>query len=378
MKANTIKIKKLFFNYLKEQAWLEQKALEGYKLCNITFGYIFEFEKIEPTRLVYEVERFNLSSHPTLREINERRQFLEMAEESGWELVTCDESLTYYLCKPYNEQDVNELYNDIESRKVRAGKFRNIYLEMSQTIMRFALAINLITILLFAMEGFQIQETFTRIYLAVALIYSSTSYIIYFIYKRLADNIYSELCMSKEDWQKKFDDTTKNVMKCTKLIVRSKSLVKYLNKQAMEGWYLSKANMFSYTFTREGNLIQSKVTAPSFGSQQTVYYVIENKSTLGRRLKNTGLSLEKNKKDIAGLGFEWLEQSVTIAKKEQLHYVCAYQKQYVVYAATDAAVAEHYQKKGVFVSWLSYGYAWFVLACMLLGGIGGFLAGMLA
>lgn len=366
MKTDTIKITKFFMSYLKEQAWLEQKALEGYKLRNITMGLTFEFEKIEPTRLVYEIERFNLSSHPTLREIQERKQFLEMAAESGWEVITCDESLTYYLCKPYDENDVNELYNDLESRKVRAAKFRNVFHEGSQTIMKFALAINFITIFLLALEGFRAEELFTRVYVVFALVYSSFSFILHLVYKKLADDMYTELCMSKEEWQKKFNYSTKNVKKCRKFIVRSKALVKYLNKQAADGWYLSGINMFSYTFTRENDL------------PQPVYYVTENKYTLGKRLKKVGLSVEKNKKDIAGMGFEWLDQSVTAAEESNLNYVCAYQKQYVVYAANDMETVEKFQKKGVFVSWLSYGYAWFLLACCLIGGIGGFLAAFLS
>lgn len=367
MEANTIKIKKMFASYMKEKIWLEEQALKGYKLCNITMGYIYEFEKIEPTRLVYEVERFDVPAQPTPGDIRRKERFMEMAEETGWEIVTWDESLTYYLCKAYDEHDVNELYNDEESRLARAARFRSSVVDLGRSIMGFALAINIIMFILFAIDGFKIDHLFTKVYLVITLVYSILTLIVQYVYKKLGDMIYTDLSMSAEEWKKKFDYSKENVKKCTKMIVRSKALVKYLNKQAADGWYLSSASMFSYTFTKEKPV-----------SEAQVYYVIDNKSAVRRRLKAAGSSLERNKKDINNLSGEWMEQSIKTALKENLQYVCAFQRQYTVYLTTDAATAESFQKKSVPVGWMAFTTVWFVIICGLIGGIVGFIAGIMS
>lgn len=367
MEANTIKIRKMFYSCMKEKVWLEEKALEGWKLHNVKLGYIYEFEPIEPTRLVYEFERFDLSSHPSPGEIRQKEQFMDMAAETGWEILTCDEALTYYLCKPYNEHDTNELYNDIESRQLRAARFRTAFDDMGRSLLGYPLAINVIMFLLLAMEGFRVTETFTRVYLVFTLVYSTICFITQFLYKKLSDDMYAELCLSAEEWKKKFDYSRENVMKCRKVIVSSKALVRFLNKQAARGWYLSGVSMFSYTFTRE---------APE--GQTTVYYAVDNSSSVRRRLKQSGLILERNPKDITNIGFEWLEQSIKTAQQEGMQYVCAFHKQFAIYSSPNPAAASAFQKKRIAVGWMSYSFVQFVLVCALLGGVVGFLAGMLS
>lgn len=367
MKNDTIKMTKFFFSYMKEKAWLEEKALEGYKLRNISMGIKYEFEKTEPTRLVYEIERFDLSPEPTLGEIQRKEQFLEMASDMGWEVITWDESLTYYLCKPHKENEVNELYNDDESRRNRAARFRAITVDMGRSLLGYTLLLNILMFCLYLLDGCEVDELFTRAYFVFTIVYSVATCSIQFIYKKLGDKIYAELCLSADEWKKKFDDSKNNVKKHKRIFVRSKALVNFLNKQASNGWYLTKANLFSYTFTKE---------QPFAGKQ--VYYTIENKSSLKRRLKESGRSLEKNPKDIGFLGYAWMEESANAAITQNLHYVCAFRRNYMFYTTSNPDTAKAFQKKRIFVSWLSYGYVWFLFGCALFGGICGFIAATFA
>lgn len=367
MKKNTIKIKKFFYSFMKEKVWLEKKALEGYKLCNITMGYIYEFERIKPVRLVYEIDRFHLSSQPTLSDIQKKEQLFDMAEETGWEILTFDETMTYYLCKPYDEHAGNELYNDEESRTARAERFRSVYTEQGHSLIGYALTINVLAFLLFAMEGFRADAAFIKFYLSFNIVYSTFVFIWQYICRKIGNDIYADLCLSAEEWQKKFDYSRDNVKKAKKIFVRSSALVKYLNQQAADGWYLSGVKLFSYTFTK-GN---PAVSTP-------LYYIVDNKSSVSRRLQENGLSLEKNHKDVTSQSFQWMEQSIKTAQKAGLQYICSFNKQYTIYAATDLSNAQNFQKKGIFVGWLSYGYIWFFLACGIVGGICGLVAGIIS
>ena len=54
MENNIIKKTKPFVSIMKEKIWLEQMALKGYKLIQMTMGMRYTFEKIEPTRLIYD------------------------------------------------------------------------------------------------------------------------------------------------------------------------------------------------------------------------------------------------------------------------------------------------------------------------------------
>ena len=115
---------KIMVSYQKERGWLEEMALQGWFLENISLGIVYTFVKGEPKRMLYDIDRFSLPKKPTLEEIRHKEMFLEMAQELGWREVTHGEDMTYYFAREYEEGGVNELHNDPESRRFLAAKFR--------------------------------------------------------------------------------------------------------------------------------------------------------------------------------------------------------------------------------------------------------------
>lgn len=285
--------------------------------------------------------------------------------------------MTYYLCKAYNEQDVNELYNDTESRITRASRFRSNLIAQGQSLISYAIAINLISFIIFALDGFTVNHGFSKFYMGFNILYSAFVFIWQLICRKLGNDIYCELCMSPEEWQNKFDYSKDNVKKCTKLILRSKSLIKYLDHQAQNGWYLSSAKMFSYTFTHQ-NPSADAIALPDGmpdSCPAPIHYTIDTRTTVKQRLMQSGLSLKKNYKDIDNQGFEWMEQSVKAARQSGLQYVCAWRKQYVIYCDNNLSSVQAFQSKNIFVSFMSYGLFWYLIACGLIGFLCGLIAG---
>ena len=66
----TGKIKKIkcFQSLIKEKLWLEEMALSGWFLTDVHMGCIYDFEHGEPRRMMYEIDRFNLPKHPSLKD----------------------------------------------------------------------------------------------------------------------------------------------------------------------------------------------------------------------------------------------------------------------------------------------------------------------
>ena len=123
-KKDTIKKCRLYINFLKERDWLEEMAAQGFLLTDITLGIIYQFRKSEPCEKVFEVERFAVSSHPTIQELNARKIAIDIATQSGWEVVTHDEDMNYYFMKDKAGDETDEFYNDEALRRERAERYR--------------------------------------------------------------------------------------------------------------------------------------------------------------------------------------------------------------------------------------------------------------
>ena len=155
MKARYKKFK-IFLTFHQEREWLEDMALQGYMLEDVKFGMFFYFRKDTPRHMLYEIDRFDLKRNPTLVEMMEKKNFIDMATEGGWREVTHDESLNYYFTKEYEENGFNDLYNNEESMQMRADKFRNFYLSQAKIMVKmiaFVAAVGLILDLLIAGMG---------------------------------------------------------------------------------------------------------------------------------------------------------------------------------------------------------------------------------
>lgn len=60
-----------FVSLMEERAWLEEMSLQGWFLTDLHMGVWYVFEKGEPKRTAYDVERFDLEKNPTRRDPGE-------------------------------------------------------------------------------------------------------------------------------------------------------------------------------------------------------------------------------------------------------------------------------------------------------------------
>lgn len=123
----TIKKCHYTFSFQKEKIWLEEMAAQGWFFKNVTLHFCYTFEKGIPQKGCYEIDRYNLPKNPTLTQLKEKDDFMEMAAEMGWKLLAHDEDLNYYYYKKYEENGINELYNDADARCTHGKKYYYFY-----------------------------------------------------------------------------------------------------------------------------------------------------------------------------------------------------------------------------------------------------------
>ena len=341
MENNRMKKTKLFISMMKEKIWLEQMALNGYKLIKMTMGMRYTFEKIEPTRLIYEIDRFNLPKNPTLREIKSKHDSIAMAEEMGWKIVLHDEDLNYYLCKEYAKGDINELYNDQESRQIHAEKYRKRYTSVGKEMLNLVIFLNTMLIIIGIIEMFDINKVgsaFTWLVVGCTMF----SVIMAVLYNKVGELYYNEFLITEEEWIKKNDYLNNDSKILRKYIFRSKTLQKFLEKEGENGWYPQKLSLTRYTFIKSES-----------GRYQ---YIMDSKYLTNKRLKAIGASKISDPKDLGGIGNDWQVQSVEDAEKLGWKFVCAVQNQSILYRAPKANNVEQLNPNGKmsFVGILSF------------------------
>lgn len=362
MEKTTKKKIKLFVSFQKERLWLEEMAGNGWFLENITLGLLFSFKKGEPKHMMYEVDRFNLPKKPTLEEIRHKEFFMDMADELGWSEVTHDETMTYYFCKKYKEGDINELYNDEESRKHRGKKFAEIYHKKAEEMVFWA---NLVVIL--EILNILLEKALPRIegvldwYTYFALGYAVLGNSIALLYWKLAKKVEKELSMSREEWQCLRSDT-----KCKKrLILTIRSLSRFLREQETEGWILTDVSATKYFFTKKEDKHQ--------------IYTMDSKWLTNKRRKEKQQEVFKDSKDWEGMNNDWQVQSLKDAEEKGWQFVCALENRAVIYKG-DAETVEplndpKYDNSLRGVSLIGT-YGLVLLLAGLIGGICGYISGM--
>ncbi len=106
-----------YFDFEKEERWLNEMAAKGFALTRYTWCR-YEFEETEPGEYIYRIELLKEHArHP------ESRRYIEFTEETGAEYVTSYFRWVYFRKKaalgPF------ELYSDLESR---IGHYRRVRL----------------------------------------------------------------------------------------------------------------------------------------------------------------------------------------------------------------------------------------------------------
>lgn len=355
---------KLFLSLQKERLWLESMAKDGWFLENITLGIFYTFKKDEPKNMMYEVDRFNLPKKPTLEEIRHKEFFMDMAKELGWKEVTHDEALTYYFCKEYKEGDINELYNDEESRRQRGKKFTSFYYKKAQESVFWATIVVVVQLLIMVLDTALprlkvLLDWYSYFVLAYVVICNSLA----LFYWKFGRKTEKELSMSREEWQKRQDST--KYKKEKKLIFTIRGLSRFLREQEKQGWILTDASATKYYFVRKENTHQ--------------IYTMDSKWLTNKRRRERRQEVFKDSKDWEGMNNDWQVQSLKDAEEKGWQFVCALENRAVIYRGNEEKVQAlndpKYDNSLRGVSLIGV-YGLILLISGLIGGILGFALGI--
>ena len=360
----TMKVTRFIWNFRKETEWLHEMAAEGWFLKDMKFGIRYIFEKGEPKNMVYEVDRFNLPAHPTEEQITQKEDFIAMAEELGWEVVLHDEDLNYYFAKEYEEDGINELYDTDEARRLHAEKYSGHFKEAVRSI---SISTGIIFICVAIIFMFQMSVNFEdRFYNGFILAFMLLGTLFVFsniLLLWLAKIIYDEFVMSREEWKEQYISRT-CAKKERKLFLRTKSLVRHLEKRSREGLHVRSVRT------------STQVYEP--GQKIDYRYAIDTKKQTNRRLAEEGEKRIVDMRDWNGINNDWQVRSLKAAKEKGWSYVCAMDNRVVLYRSDRAMECEPLntpKSEGKFLMGALLGM---IGKCALVGFIAGIIIGIWA
>ena len=359
---------RIFFSFQKERKWLEEMAEKGWFLSDLSLGAIYTFAKGEPKKMLYDVDRFSPSKKPDLEEIRRKELFLEMAQEMGWQEVTHDESMNYYFAKEYEEDGINELCNDEDSRRYRARKFREMYHTLAKRVAFWGMVV----------VG---ADIFLRLFLLIceiprkaALLYWYEWFVLIYVCLGNAQAVAAwrrgvrcekELSMTRQEWEESVNPATHKTVR--KLILTNRGLNRFLSLQAAEGWTLAEVTPVRYFFQK------------SDGERQI--YTMDSKYLVNRRRKAQSQRKISDGKDWNGMNSDWEIQSVHDAEERGWSFVCALENRSIIYKGERGKVQPlndgRYDNSLRSISLVGE-YGMYLILCGILGGIVGFFIGMMA
>jgi len=113
---------KLFLDFEKEEAWLNNQVARGLAMIHYTFGR-YTFEECEPGEYIYRIEllKDSVTSPDNLR-------YLQFVEDSGAEHV--DSYLNWVYFRKATAEGPFDIYTDLESRIAHYQRILKLYLLM--------------------------------------------------------------------------------------------------------------------------------------------------------------------------------------------------------------------------------------------------------
>ena len=300
---------KIFFSLLKERDYLEDMARNGYIFTNISLGMIYHFKECTPCEKVFEIERFAITSHPTVADLTARTRAMDITSQFGWEPVTHDEDMNYYFMKDKAGDETDEFYDDTESRIERAERYRKHFcMEQTGFLTKELLGVTLIYLVGFWLlkDNTALVNNLIWIYTLLVLLVTAC---IYGIMKK-GQCIYDELCMSREEWllHKKHNEK--------KRFHKVQQHRSFLQEKSEFGLSLTGYKNGYYTFEEDS---------------QRYNYFIDTKRSMKNRMKKEGLAFADEKKDLMTQSLQWHELSIANASRYDLKPVAAIGKYALIY-----------------------------------------------
>lgn len=344
---------KFFKSFMKEKIWLEEMALQGYFLTNLHMGVVYTFQAGEPQRLVYDTDRFDLPQDPSLKDIQQKENFVSLAEEMGWKEVTHDEDLNYYFCKPYEEDGVNEIYDTDEGRRLHAEKYREHYHKGTGELICSLFLFSLFMTLASAICQKQLLWE-------LGLVASMLMAFLCFLGEQMGRQVYREMRMGAQEWLRTHGRLETESKRVYRLFFTTKGFTEFLQRQSLQGWHLIGYDWISCRFEK--------------GSSAKDYYVVDSRLAVNRRRTMQHQSKISDSKDITLQNNDWQVCSVQEAQQVGLSFVCAYGNNQILYRSSQKT--ELAGNSRFSFTWLTYSLIFFG-SCFLVGFAAGFLYGWL-
>lgn len=296
---------KFFTSLAKERDWLEEMARQGFLLTNITMGVIYTFQGCEPCEKVYEVERFAISANPSITELTARTNAIDVATQFGWEMVTHDENMNYYFRKDKAGDESDEFYDEEESRRERAERFRKSYaIEQPLGLLAGELIVTILYLFLYF-----ILDNSTGL-LVIYLFFTFFELLCLYNTMYTGQLAYKELSMSREEWElyKKLSEK--------KSFNKVQQLRSYLQEKSEFGLSLKGYEDGQYLFEEDSKRYN---------------YFVDTKACLKKRLNEEGKAFANDSKDLSNIGLKWYEVSIANAAQYDLKPVAVINKNVLVY-----------------------------------------------
>ncbi|MBQ6697235.1 MAG: DUF2812 domain-containing protein [Lachnospiraceae bacterium] len=300
---------KLFVSLLKERDWLEDMARQGWMLKDMTWGILYHFEQIDPCEKVFEIERFAITANPSVSDLTAKAHALDITSQFGWEQVTHDEDMNYYFVKDKAGDETDEFYDDMETRRERAERYRKHFcIEAPRNMLSGSLMLSILYLIVFFLtrEEPGVQFFFMWLYIIIIVLELLFAYISI----RWGQQISGELCMSRSEWElhKKYSEK--------KRFNKVQQLRSYLQEKSEFGLSLKGYENGLYLFEED---------------TKRYNYFIDTKSCLKKRLKEDGLLFTEETKDIQTQSLKWYETSIANAAQYGLKPVAVVNKHVLIY-----------------------------------------------
>ena len=350
------KVTKWITSLMAERAWLEEMSMEGWFLKDIRMGIRYTFEKGEPRHMAYDVDRFDLPKNPTRREIEQKADFLDMAEETGWSLVCHDEGQNYYLTKPWEEGAANEFYDSSEDRMRRSEHYKGMFADKLHIFLGLTLLMQVMGILFYLIpdeSGVGWFPVFVMGYTAFCMFIC----IVLFRWSRLYER---ELRYSLEEWKAIYGKKDSVVRR--KFILTIGGLEKYLSEQSAAGYHIKNMRIFRFTF--------------ACGEPEDMVYMMDSRHLTNKRRKKAGSSVFKDSRDWEERNNDWQVQSLQEAESAGWEFVGAVESRNILYRAKASSGAVPLNESGgIRITSAFGGMAVMMVIAGLAGGIIGGLVG---
>ncbi|MCI8506515.1 MAG: DUF2812 domain-containing protein [Lachnospiraceae bacterium] len=344
-----------FVSLMEERAWLEEMSLQGWFLTDLRVGIWYVFEKGEPKRTAYDVERFDLEKNPTRREIQEKSALMDMALETGWRQVCRDEAMNYYLAKDWEDEETNELYDSPEDRARRVERYSRLFSDKIHLILWVCVLMQGLALLFWflpAEEGVGWFSAFDMIYTFCCLLFCLTLL-------RWRERYSRELKLSMEEWKAIYGK--KDTITKFRLVLTVGGLTRYLERQSAAGYHLKNMRVFRFVFTP--------------GEAEEISYMMDTKYLTNRRRKKSGGNVFKDGWDWEGRNNDWQVQSLKEAEAAGWEFAGAVECRNILYRAEKGKAVPINDAGGFRVTSAVGGRTVYIVTAGLIGGIIGGLIG---